>query len=279
MAFYALDEDDLIFADIADPKKTYWCLECFGPVKRRKGRQKFAHFYHLKAAFHCRLYSKSEDHFLAQVELQKYFPKGEIQVEKPFIQINRVADGCWEKKRIIFEIQCSPISEKEAEMRARDYQSIGYEIVWLLDDKRYNKRTLRPAEEILRRKSAYYLAIRSFKVYDQFEIFLFAQRVRRSRPMQVELQKIGLRPNWTFDEKLFPKQLVQLSCPFYFAGDRLHRALQKQPLSMLYWRSLEIQFAKSVRKKSKIRNWLNRYIVQPYFRMLAHRFKNSWNSF
>jgi competence protein CoiA len=224
MALYAFDEDDLIFAADALPTRTYWCLDCYGPVKRRRGK-KIAHFYHVRTARTCRLYSKSEDHMLAQVQLLKSFPEGALKMERPFIEINRIADLCWESEKIVFEIQCSPISEKEAEMRTSDYRSIGYEVIWLLDDKHYNRRTLRPAERFLRRHNTYYLHIKqglSSEYYDQFEVFTEKFRSKKGGRMPLNLQAPRKVPAVEFPEEHFPKQICELNCLRYFKGSRLH---------------------------------------------------------
>lgn len=278
MALYAVDEDDLIFASDAEPKKTYWCVDCFGPVKRRRGKKWVAHFYHLQASPSCRLYSKTQDHMLAQVQLQKLFPTGELQLERSFIQIGRVADVCWENEKIVFEIQCSPMTEKEAEMRIRDYRSIGYEVVWLLDDKRYNKRTIRPAENFLRQHSTYYMSIKQglySEYYDQFEIFSGVLRVKKGKRMPIDLQKVRKVPNVKFPEKLFPKQIIQLNCLKYFLGSRLHRALQNHKLMMQTWRSLEILIGKEKPASSPFRRWLNETIIQPYLFFLGRLIKQA----
>lgn len=267
MALYAVDEEDLLYAGDADPKKTYWCLDCFGPVKRRRGKHHFYHFYHLRSAPTCRLYSKSEDHLLAQLQLQKSFPEGIIEIERPFLKINRVADACWEAEKVVFEIQCSPLTEKEGEMRIKDYRSVGYEVVWLLDDKRYNRRKARPAEEFLRKHSTYYLSIQKglySKHYDQFEIFSEKRRVKKGKPLFLDLKKIKAAPIQIFDPKIFPDQIVQLNCRKHFAGDRLDQALKNRAGYMPYWRSLEKELIRVVKPPSKLKRWLLKHWKNPY---------------
>jgi competence protein CoiA len=271
MAFYAVDDDDLIDAADAEPRKIYWCLDCFGPVKRRVGKNRLSHFYHLKTTPQCRLYSKTEDHLLAQIQLQKSFPEGALQMERPFIQIDRVADLCWEKEKVVFEIQCSPMSEKEAEMRIHDYRSVGYEVIWLLDDKRYNKRVARPAEEFLRQFSTYYLLIEkglTSRCYDQFEIFSDGKRVRRGRRIPLDLQKIRNRPQGTFNEELFPGQIVQLKGKKYLSGDRMDRALQGHHMTMHHWKMLELEPKRGMLKGNFVKEWLKKRVVGPYLAIL-----------
>ena len=255
MALYALDTDDIIYANDADPRKTYWCIDCFGPLKRRKGKWGLAHFYHLKAAPSCRLYSKALDHLVAQKELKESFPEGALQIEKPFLAIDRVADACWEKEKIIFEIQCSPISEKEVEFRMRDYKSLGYDVTWLLSDQTFNRRLCSPAEMYLRKRGAYYISIQNFHIYDQFEILVKQRRWKKSSPKSIHLKKPLKNRHPPFDVAVYPQQIVQLTTPRYFEGDRLSYAL-RYPHAMLYWRSLEIEFAKREKRPNRLLLWL-----------------------
>jgi competence protein CoiA len=265
MSLYAVDQDDLVHAADAEAGKVYGCLECFSPVKRRQGKQRFPHFYHLKASPRCKLYSKAENHLLAQTQIQKMFPENEVVLEKPFLAINRIADLCWEKEKIIFEIQCSPISQKEAEMRNLDYRSIGYETVWLLDDKRYNQRFINPAEEYLRKSGAYYLSIRQNLCYDQFEVALNGRRIRKSKKLPVRLTNIFRFANKSFPESEFPKQITELKSTQYFRGDRMDRALHNQSAAMLYWRALEREV---IEIKQTPLDWIRRLFIQSYLNRL-----------
>ena len=187
MTLYALDDGELTYAEDALPGKTYHCVDCFKALKYRKGKV-LAHFYHVNASINCRLYSKTERHLLAQLQLQKIFPEGALQMERFFPKISRRADLCWEEAKIIFEIQCSPISEKEVAQRILDYRSLGYEVIWLLDDRRYNRSPPHPAEEfLLPLGQVYYISIRS-GLYSEYYRKLQGKRLR------VDLQNIQNLP-------------------------------------------------------------------------------------
>jgi competence protein CoiA len=271
LGLYAFEEDELIHASFAKPETVYRCPDCFGPLKKRTGKIKLPHFYHIKTARACRLYSKTEYHLLAQIQLQKKFPEGTLELEKPFAEINRVADVCFEKEKLVFEIQCSPLTEKEAEMRIQDYRSIGYETVWLLDDRRYNKWSVRPAEEFLRQHNAYYISIReglASKTYDQFEILSEGQRVKRSKQMEIDLKKIYRKTIRAWSEELYPKQIIQLNTTLYFQGDRLYRAMHDHSLAMLRWRTLEKHSLKTNRKATKLSTWFRNKIGKFYVILL-----------
>lgn len=265
MSLYAVDEDHLIYADAAEAGKIYWCLDCFGPVKKRKRGQNFAHFYHLKASPACRLYSKALDHLVAQKELQRLFPQDVLQIERPFLKIDRVADVSWEKEKIIFEIQCSSMTEKEAEMRTADYFSIGYDVVWLLDDRRYNKRKCMPAESFLRTQNAYFLSFKRMEVYDQFEVFIEERRVRRGKALILDLFKVRRAPKIEFEERSTPQQILRLQCTRIFYGDRLSLVL-RFPDRMQREKAIEEE---ALRKdKRPWLEWLKTHLLLPYLKWL-----------
>ncbi len=148
MALYALDEARLVYAAEAKEKKIYRCAGCKSPVQVRKGPFRVPHYYHLGKSPTCRLYSKSEDHMLAQLFIQAMLPPGEAFIEYPFLEVNRVADVLWKPAKIIFEIQCSLMSPHEAQSRIHDYEKLGYKIVWILDDHLYNRKMLKPSDGI-----------------------------------------------------------------------------------------------------------------------------------
>src|SRR5262249_26072126 len=109
MALYALDDDsNLIFAPDATEFRRYRCLECRGLVQKRVSQERRTHFCHLRNTPQCRLHSKSIDHLILQTSLQERIQG--LEMERPFPSILRIADLCWEAQKIVFEIQCSPIT-------------------------------------------------------------------------------------------------------------------------------------------------------------------------
>lgn len=278
MALYACGEEDLVFAGQAEKNSTYRCLDCFAPVKVRRGRDRFPHFYHLRSAPSCRLYSKSEDHLRAQLQIQKSFPEGALKIECPFLSIGRIADLCWESRKIIFEIQCSPIDVREAEKRNEDYRSAGFSLVWLLDDKRYNRRILRPAEEFLRGGLCYFIHIKqglSSDCYDQFEIFSLGARVKKGPRLKIDLQRPLLAPQRLKEEDRFPKQILSLAgrAPLHFYGDRLDKArlsyrTASWRVSLENWRFLELFLPRKANRRHPVKEWLFRWIGAPYLNLL-----------
>lgn len=218
MALYALDEkSNLVLAAHADLYKKFFCLECRGPVQKRMGLHKRPHFSHLRNATHCRLYSKSIDHLVLQTRLKELIP--ELEMERPFPSILRIADLCWERKKIVFEIQCSLIAPAEAELRRKDYAKEGYNLLWLLDDRLFNKKTLRAAEEILRKEAGYFISLRKALVYDQFDPISEGKRLLKGPPLAVNLAKPLSIPSLPPLKQLKERKIC-------FQGDLLDRLLQ-----------------------------------------------------
>ncbi|HEY4255416.1 MAG TPA: competence protein CoiA family protein [Chlamydiales bacterium] len=230
MALYAFDEDILVHAADAQERRTYRCSGCAKPVRLRKGPFKIPHFYHLSLSPSCRLYSKSQDHLLAQLAIQQLLPAGETVLEKPFLDVLRVADLVWEPQRLIFEIQCSQLSLKEAERRVSDYGTAGYQVVWILDDRIFNRRSLRPAEAELRQMFCYYATLRKQALpifYDQFELFFRSERLKKGQRLKVRLNAPHSFPSISFEKERFPSQIQTRAFlgQLYFEGDLLHKAL------------------------------------------------------
>ena len=153
MTNYALDEENRIVAAFdALFNKKYRCLECSHPLRVRKGMRQ-TYFSHPSSSS-CRLFKRTSDHLTVQRLLQESNPA--LEREKPFPDLGRIADLVWEEKRLIFEIQCSPISLEEAKERVRDYGLKGYSVFWLLDDRLYNKRKSSPTEKYLLESGSFF---------------------------------------------------------------------------------------------------------------------------
>lgn len=175
MQFYALDkEKKLVYASHAAKQKNYLCLECQSIVRLRSGPHRQSHFYHLTSDQACRQSAKSMAHIQTQLFLISLLPKEEAELEKQFPNINRIADVVWIPQKLVFEVQCSPITSAEVLARNNDYTSQGYQVIWILHDKRYNQWRLSAAEQALRSFPYYYTnmdADGNGIIYDQFDIF------------------------------------------------------------------------------------------------------------
>src|SRR5437879_13025188 len=116
MQIYALKDKHSIFVAEAIKGKDYLCPECQRVVRLRGGNLRQKHFYHHHKGS-CRQGNKSLTHLALQWHLIDLLPKGEALMERAFPEIGRITDVCWEKRKIVFEIQCSPITEEKAKRR------------------------------------------------------------------------------------------------------------------------------------------------------------------
>jgi competence protein CoiA len=189
---HAFDSDGkLISARQAFRHTDYYCLECEQLVRMRGGPQRRCHFYHLEPTLFCRQHQKGPIHLQLQSYFLQQLPPGDCSLELPFPSIRRIADVAWLSQKIIFEIQCSPISAQEVLARNRDYQSLGWTVIWILHDQRYNQVRL-SAAEIALRSSPYFFSnmndLGSGIIYDQFDICEQGIRHKRLPPLPINLK-------------------------------------------------------------------------------------------
>lgn len=135
MSLYAYkSHQERIAAIEAAPRTDYRCMECGERVRIRRPREhRRPHFFHLQKSSLCRQSGKSEEHFQIQSWILRHLPSS-AAMEVFFPAIRRVADIIWERERIIFEVQCSPISAWEVARRTFDYRSQGWRVIWLLKE-------------------------------------------------------------------------------------------------------------------------------------------------
>ena len=168
----------------------YKCLECGQIVRLRAGSQRIRHFYHRRRTRRCRQSGKSLTHLRVQERLHALLPNS--QLEHPFPSIGRIADLFWPEKNLIFEVQCSPIAAEEVAARNADYDRLGLTVVWILHDRRFNRRHLTAAEHFLHDKPHYFTDIDSSGAgtfYDQKNIARQGLVLRRSRRFPVQLNR------------------------------------------------------------------------------------------
>ena len=158
-------------------QKRYLCPECSSFVQLRSGPHRQAHFYHMRALSACAQQQKDRRAFRTSAPSRIAHSRCRGPMERAFPQIARIADIAWETRKLVFEIQCSPISLHEVQSRCRDYRSIGWDILWILSDKRFNKRRLSAAEAFLRLQTSYYSHWDEKILYDQCEILHHFHRI------------------------------------------------------------------------------------------------------
>jgi len=142
-------QGDLIRADEATQKIDYLCPECLSSVRLRRGQERAAHFFHTSDNRSCRLRHNDGMHRAIQSWLVEQLGEKETITECHFPTINRVADIAFFPKRVVFEVQLSPIDESIALKRTQDYWSVGWHVIWLLHASQFGKRTASAFEKIL----------------------------------------------------------------------------------------------------------------------------------
>jgi competence CoiA-like predicted nuclease len=191
MQLYAFEKNESVFVDDAEKGASYTCTECGQEIRVRGGRYNIRHFYHVKPKRLCEYQRRSLTHIAIQRALVEEFPKGEISLETRIKKGGRIADALWKREKIVFEVQCSQISLMEVMRREDDYSALGYKIVWILSDRKFNKRFVSPAERELRKKATYY-ASHAFNAkgcfYDQFEIIHHSRRVKKLPPLPISIR-------------------------------------------------------------------------------------------
>ena len=281
MQLYALDSrQQLISSKNAVKHQDYFCLECQSIIRLRGGMHRQNHFYHTQPNRSCRLSGKSMTHIQAQCFIQNLLPAGEAFLEMRFPEINRVADVVWTNQKIIFEIQCSPITAGEVEARNGDYQRLGYHVVWILHDSRYNQWRMTAAEMFLRDCPHYFTNLDTEgkgTIYDQFDVVHKGLRKKALSPLNVDL---GSPQNFASQQKRDLPQYIEsrlMKWPFCFSGNLIDSCLQSEKLLMEMLKcELEHQY-----QITSPRSWLGclkaslyYLIVRPYklvFQILLER--------
>lgn len=120
----------------------------------------------------------------------------DIKLELPFPSIERIADAAWDKEKVVFEIQCSPMTAEELRARNRDYASLGWKTIWIFHETRYNKRRITAAEGSVWKRAHYYTNIDQTGNGDFFTHLAVSHQGKREKTIlrrKVEFH----RPTWT----------------------------------------------------------------------------------
>ncbi|NGX57963.1 MAG: hypothetical protein K940chlam3_00864 [Chlamydiae bacterium] len=223
MQLFATDENGhVIVAQLAKKQTNYLCPECRGLVRVRGGKHRQPHFFHLHHNSHCRQSEKSLTHLSIQHHIERLLPKDEVILECRFPKIFRIADVVWLTQRLIFEVQCSPIAAEEVLARNRDYQSEGFQVIWIFHDQRFNQWRVASAEEALKSSPVYYTNINAEgkgMIYDQYSCESEGIRKHLSQRMKVDLSqpkamKRKMSPYGGINQRIG-------SWPVHFRGDLL----------------------------------------------------------
>lgn len=283
MQLFALDENEIPISAIrAVKQRDYTCVECRGTVRLRSGIHRRKHFFHVNAAPSCRLNGKSLVHLQTQCVLQSRLPKEECQLEVPFPSIKRIADVVWESKKIVFEIQCSPITREEVLLRNKDYLGAGYQVVWIFHDRRFNRKRMTGAELALRENSPFYFTDIDQEgkgiIYDQLDSVKKGFRswtgdpfpIRISAPFSISRSLVGQNKEVP---GVIKKRLANWLVAF--EGDLVHALCAERSAGFLRkaW-EVEQRICPQARGMEKIKQLFEAWVIRPYriiFQMLLEK--------
>ncbi len=238
MQLFAYDlNEQRIFAKEAVKQCDYRCIECGKIIRLRGGLHRQPHFFHVQPNSACRLNGKGVIHLTIQNHFLSLLPQGEAILEHPFKAINRIADVAWINKKLIFEIQYSPITAVEIKARNIDYASLGYQVIWIMHDSRYNQDKLSAAEDFLHKNNQphYFTNIDEIGqgiIYDQPALLSKGLRIAK-------LPASPINPSIPCSIQGLAKQTEEIphvlrkrerGWKIFFQGDYLIEAKQKDPI-------------------------------------------------
>jgi competence protein CoiA len=192
MQVYALNSrKERVFVEWAEKAQDYTCIECGATLRLRGGPHVQLHFYHYGSQeVACRLSAKSQEHLELQSHISRLCGPSASQ-EVRFESIGRIADVAWEEQKIIFEIQCSPISAEEVESRIMDYNSLGWSVIWILYDRCFRHRKETGAEHFLEAHPHYFF--HGHEIYDCYDLCFQGMRLRKSHERFIDITQIKKR--------------------------------------------------------------------------------------
>jgi competence protein CoiA len=236
MQLYAVDGDGKkISAREALGGVDYLCFECNGRMRTRKSSLGTAHFFHLRSDAKCRQNGKSEEHIFLQELLlsqirahsQEVQIESQAELESPFPEIGRIADVAWHKRKIVFEVQCSPISVQEVKERCADYEKVGWYVVWILLSSTFYRQKLKNVAYFLQGRTHYYANALHGEIFDLIHPHYVRDMSGYDRRFVVDIgtiQAIGLENAKRPLPRLISKRLASWS--YCSKGDLVWQAIE-----------------------------------------------------
>ncbi|MBP2622847.1 competence protein CoiA [Streptococcus oricebi] len=136
----------LLEGDLPD-QGPFFCPACAGPLCLRQGPVMQAHFAHLSLK-NCQYQSENEgpEHLGLKATLFAWARRsGPVKVEAFLAELGQIADLLVGEK-VALEIQCSPLSQARLKERSQSYQEQGYQVIWLLGERLWLKKSLTPLQ-------------------------------------------------------------------------------------------------------------------------------------
>lgn len=128
--------EDVLGWDAAMKGDYYFCPECKDEVIFKLGRTVTPHFAHKPGSTCAYAEGESAAHLAMKATMARFLPEDIVQVEVPMLPGHR-ADLLVPAARIVIECQASKIQAGEWERRTRDYNRMGYAVLWVWDIKRF----------------------------------------------------------------------------------------------------------------------------------------------
>ncbi len=269
MQLFALDHQGKpILASAAEKKRDYICPECSLHLRVRSGVHRQPHYYHIQPNINCSQHNKGMQHLQVQWQLYSLLPNSFLEVRFP--AINRIADLVWESEKVVFEVQCSPISLQEVQARNAAYGSLGYAVIWILHENRYNQRRIMAAEAHVRALGALYTDIDAEGqgiIYDQFAYFQGNYRHTRLAKLPVNVAALSrIIPMAQAHDPHAIRMRKQL--PFFFSGDLLHTYLQDGNDCEYIQKIVDIEQEHSSHEEQE--SLIKRWLLTPYLALFRH---------
>ena len=170
---------ELVDAQDAVHHRDYLCPECRGVVRLRRGEERAAHFFHRNEGVSCRLRLKDGLHEAVQQRLAESLGEASCRVECHFPEISRIADVAYLPKKVVFEVQVSPIRPEEAIKRTLDYWNAGWHVIWILHVQTFGFYRASPFERALLPIPHYFASFgfRGGQLWDEISSVLRTRRV------------------------------------------------------------------------------------------------------
>jgi len=122
--------DDIVKAQYATKKESYYCWACRKSLVLKQGPIKQPHFAH-QSNESCTDGWKYERKTKWHIDMQSLFDTTEVLMEDAETGERHIADAVYQN--IVFEFQHSPINAEEVANRTFFYLKQGYRVVWVVD--------------------------------------------------------------------------------------------------------------------------------------------------
>lgn len=133
MLYGKTNRGNLVNAAHALKELHYYCPLCQQKLTLKQGKYKCAHFAH--RGLSCNYKDETYVHYQAKYAIGQRLKHLGFHVEiEPFLQQSKQIPDILVNSKLILEIQCSPITIKQLQLRTNTYESLGYKVIWIIED-------------------------------------------------------------------------------------------------------------------------------------------------